>query len=356
MRPAPLPARGGTQARLGGRKPGASWRKKTPLLPTRKPKPQRGKKKNRNGESKGLVLTEPGKAEEPVCRGGGQARPRGLKRRGAGPKVCVGEAPKPRPSRSGLVHAEHYPGKGRAKAREESRGTGPLPRTSRTSPAEGGARPPPAAAQRAPLPEAGLAEREVHGRRRVHKRRSPQPRAPSPPPRVVSPPPRGLRTPRARAGRPRPGGRRTRRSAESPPPGRPRAQCGLPFPAARASPGPGNKAGSARCRPPGRAADTHRELGRPPAGRARGCRARRGWAQGTGLGCSAAAAAGRKCGSETGREGRGAETAACAPPGPPPGMCVTSEPGRGNTDGSRCPGGWRGAAGSWARPVRGLNK
>lgn len=180
-------------------------------------------------------------------------------------------------------------------------------------------------------------------------------RAPPPPPRVVSPPPRGLRTPRARAGRPRPGGRRTRRSAESPPPGRPRAQCGLPFPAARASPGPGNKAGSARCRPPGRAADTHRELGRPPAGRARGCRARRGWAQGTGLGCSAAAA-GRKCGSETGREGRGAETAACAPPGPPPGMCVTSEPGRGNTDGSRCPGGWRGAAGSWARPVRGLNK
>lgn len=187
------------------------------------------------------------------------------------------------------------------------------------------------AAQRAPLPEAGLAEREVHGRRRVHKQRSPQPRAPSPSarrsPGVSAPPGRerdalGL------------GDRRTPRSAEPPPwprrpSARPRAQCGLPFPAARASPGPGNKAGSARRRPPGRAADTHRELGRPPAGRARGCRARRGWAQGTGLGCfaAAAAAAGRKCGSETGREGRGAETAACAPPGPPPGMCVTSELG-----------------------------
>lgn len=80
-----------------------------------------------------------------------------------------------------------------------------------------------------------------------------------------------------------------------------------------------------------------RELRRPPAGRARGCRVRQGWAQGTGLGSAAAAAAGRKCGSETGREGRGAETAACAPPGSPPGMCVTSELGRGNTDGSRSP-------------------
>lgn len=268
----------------------------------------------------------------------------------------MGEAPKPRPTRSGLVHAQHDPGKGREKARETSRGTGPFPRTSRTSPAEGGCAPTSCrrAAQRAPLPEAGLAEREVHGRRRVHKRRSPQPRAPSPSarrsPGVSAPPGRardalGLRD------------RTTPRSAEpSPRPRRPRAQCGLPFPAARASPGPGNKAGSAHRRPPGRAADTHRELGRPPAGRARGCRARRGWAQGTGLGCSAAAAAaGRKCGSETGREGRGAETAACAPPGPPPGMCVTSELGRGTTDGSRSPGGWRGA-GSWARPVRGLNK
>lgn len=174
-----------------------------------------------------------------------------------------------------------------------------------------------------------------------------------------APVPGGLRTP----GRARDalglGDGRTPRSAEPPPrprrpSARPRAQCGLPFPAARASPGPGNKAGSAHRRPPGRGADTHRELGRPPAGRARGCQARRGWAQGTGLGCSAAAA-GRKCGSETGREGRGAETAACAPPGPPPGMCVTSELGRGTTDGSRSPGGWRGA-GSWARPVRGLNK
>jgi hypothetical protein len=297
VRPAPLPARGGTQARLGGRKPGASRRKKK--TPSSLHENQSGGG-GRNGESKGLVLTEPSKAEEPVCGGGGQAWPWRLKRRGAGPKVCVGvggETPKPRPSRSGLVHAQYYSGKGGGEAREESRVAGPLPRTSRTSLAEGGARPPPAAAQRAPLPEAGLAEREVHGRRWVHKRRSSQSRAPSPSARRSPGSPHPTVATRA----PSTWGPEDAAPRGHPPrPRRLRAQCGLPFPAARASPGPGNKAGSARRRPPGRAADTHRELRRPPAGRARGCRVRRGWAQGTGLG-SAATAAGRKCGSETGR-------------------------------------------------------
>lgn len=83
---APKPAMGaGNLVRAGGREPPSS-------LP-RKPKPQRGggeeKNRNRNGESEGLVLTEPSKAEEPVWRGGGQAGPRGLESGGAGPKVCV---------------------------------------------------------------------------------------------------------------------------------------------------------------------------------------------------------------------------------------------------------------------------
>lgn len=249
-----------------------------------------------------------------------------------------------------LAKAEERPGRNRG-APGPSSALLELPRL------RGGARPPPAAALRSarPSPRPGSPSARCTGATGCTSgvRRS---RAPPPPPRAG---PRGSPHPPGERGTPSAWGTGGRRALEPPtrprrPSARPRAQCGLPFPAARASPGPGNKAGSARRRPPGRAADTHRELGRPPAGRARGCRARRGWAQGTGLGCSAAAA-GRKCGSETGREGRGAETAACAPPGPPPWMCVTSELGRGTTDGSRSPGGWRGA-GSWARPVRGLNK
>lgn len=231
---------------------------------------------------------------------------------------------------------------------------GPSPRTSRTSPAKGDARPPPAAAHCAPLPPRGRACR-ARGAQAPPGAQAALVAAARPLP-LRAPFP-GVSAPYGREpGTLGLGNLRTRRLADGrpPQPRRLRAQCGLPFPAARASPGPGNKAGSARRRAPGRAADTHRELCKPPAGRAWGCRVRRGWAQGTGLG-SAAATAGRKCGSETGREGRGAETAARAPPGPPPEMCVTSELGRRNTDGSRSPGGWRGA-GSWARPVRGLNK
>lgn len=339
---APKPALGaGNLVRAGGRKPPTSF-------PENQNPKRGGGNKNRNGESKGPVLTEPSKAEEPVCRG-----------RRAGPALGAEEArgrakgvwvkprnPGPRDPASS-TQSTHCPGRGRGKAREGSRDTGPLPRTSRTSLAEGGARPPPAAAQRAPLPEAGLAEREVHGRRRVHKQRSPQPRAPSPSARRYPGSPHPTGDPGAWGER-CPAGRGALRRTHPGPAASPPAcahSAASAFPRPAQARGLGIKRGSARRRPPGRAADTHRELGRPPAGRARGCRSRRGWAQGTGLGCSAAtaaAAAGHKCGSETGREGRGAETAACAPPGPPPGMCHIRAGARDHGRSPLPPGGWRG--------------
>lgn len=176
-------------------------------------------------------------------------------------------------------------------------------------------------------------------------------RAPPPPPRAV---PRGLRTPRSQPGHPQPGDRRTRRPADTHPgPAACEHSAASPFPRPAQARGLGIKRAARAAGPPG----APRTLTASSAGRRRGA-----------LGAAGCGVAGLRAPAwalpppppvanadlKPG-EGRGAETAACAPPGPPPGMCVTSELGRGNTDGSRSPGGWRGA-GSWARPVRGLNK
>ncbi|XP_063095365.1 basic proline-rich protein-like [Cavia porcellus] len=336
----PLQAGGGGGPRGEGRGPAGAGKRRTPtacpatrvhwphFLPEgapkaalgqetcarRKPPPSpRNPSPGEQAPKRGVQGTSSDSAREaakPVCGGGGQARPLGPGRRwgrGAHP------GPQPPPHLGTSRRRWGAPGRARAAGAAAARGA------------------PSAAAAQLALTAAP----------------SPTARRPSPPPaRGAGDPVR--RPPRASAPR-RPPPRRA--ALPPPPPHAARLRPGLGIkPAARAA-APGGRRGAGRPRAPG---TTHRELGRRPAMRARGCRERRCWALGTGLAAPPPPPLLANADLKPG-EGRGAQSP--APPrarrSGPRGVFITRIQRRGPS--GALPGGWRGP-GSRARPVRGLNK
>lgn len=272
--------------RVAGRKPPSSL-------------PENGGWRGRNGESKGLVLTEPSKAEEPVCGGGGQARPWGLKRRGAGPKVCVWVKPR-NPGPRDPASSTHSTTLGKAEERPERNLGAPGPSPSLLElPWLRGARahlPPLRSARPSPRPGSPSARCTGAAGCTSGARRS---RAPLP---LRAPSPGGLRIPRSRAEHPRPEDRRTRRPEDAHPgPAACAHSAASPFPRPAQARGLGIKRAARAPGPP----VAPRTLTASSAGRRRGA-----------LGAAGCGGAGRR-----------APAWALPPPPPPPVANADLKPG-----------------------------
>lgn len=164
--------------------------------------------------------------------------------------MCVGEAPKPRPSLSGLLRAQYCPGIAEHRPERNLGAPGPSPALLEL-PRPRGARahlPPLRCAPRAP--PRGRARR-ARGARAPPGAQAALVAAARPLP-LRAPSPGVSATPRSRAGHPRPGDRRTRRSADAHPgPAACAHSAASPFPRPAQARGLGIKRAARAAGPPG---------------------------------------------------------------------------------------------------------